>query len=272
MKRIELPIQNIIDYYASGTSAQDIAQQFNVDHKVILRRLRENGVSIRKSTMAASMKNRNRGVCHNYFETIDSEKKAYFLGLITADGCIYVPKKIKSQKQLHIQLKNNDRYILEEFKKELKLTGQTINEYLNCSKLCICSDKICNDLSKYGVLERKTYTLKFPENISHKLFRHYLRGFFDGDGCIHIRKYRGFCISFTSSSLEYLEKMKKYLCKNYGIESNRKIQNFDTYSVLYYGDLKSFGGLYDIFYTNSSIFFKRKKNKFERIKKCLKKE
>jgi len=47
----------------------------------------------------------------------------------------------------------------------------------------ITNDKICNDLSKYNIIERKTWTYK-PTLLHSKLMPHFLRGFLDGDGCI----------------------------------------------------------------------------------------
>ncbi len=48
----------------------------------------------------------------NYFETIDSEDKAYFLGFIFADGCVTNDSK-KYRYQLTLKLHSKDVGILE---------------------------------------------------------------------------------------------------------------------------------------------------------------
>jgi intein-encoded DNA endonuclease-like protein len=49
------------------------------------------------------------------------------------------------------------------------------------AKLLITSSKMCNYLIKHGVTHNKTHTLEFPK-LDHNLVRHYIRGYFDGDG------------------------------------------------------------------------------------------
>ena len=50
---------------------------------------------------------------HNYFEKIDSPDKAYFLGLLAADGCVYRRKNgSKSQAMIKLTLQEKDKDIL----------------------------------------------------------------------------------------------------------------------------------------------------------------
>lgn len=51
-----------------------------------------------------------------YFETIDSDTKAYLLGFIVADGCI---TKSRNSMGLTITIHEKDRIVLETLKKEL---------------------------------------------------------------------------------------------------------------------------------------------------------
>ncbi len=129
----------------------------------------------------------------SFFENINTEAKAYFLGLMYADGCI-CEQKI-GQNRININLKYHDKHILETFKKHLEYTGKlTFTE--NSKKklkfniqdqyrLRISSNKLCNDLSKHGCTPRKTFTLKFPTTVPEHLLRHFIRGLFDGDGGVY---------------------------------------------------------------------------------------
>lgn len=58
----------------------------------------------------------------DYFNVIDTEKKAYFLGFIYADGCIYKRQKGNSLEiSLNISIQSKDKEILEELEKELNI-------------------------------------------------------------------------------------------------------------------------------------------------------
>lgn len=129
----------------------------------------------------------------NYFDNIDSEQKAYFLGFIAADGNIY--RRDGHQGMLSISVKDNDIEILEYFKKELKTTKPISlvqdkrRENTTMATLQITSDKICNKLLEIGIGIRKTFDLSISEIIQH-IPSHYLMsfilGYFDGDGSIDI--------------------------------------------------------------------------------------
>ena len=66
----------------------------------------------------------------NYFQTIDSNKKAYFLGLLMSDG--YICENVYS-KEFGIALQSSDKYILEELQKEINLLNEN-GEFKNYNK------------------------------------------------------------------------------------------------------------------------------------------
>jgi len=57
----------------------------------------------------------------------------------------------------------------------------------NMAQLQVVSDKICNDLFKYNIWERKTWTYE-PVMLNKEMMPHFLRGFLDGDGSIPRKK------------------------------------------------------------------------------------
>ena len=80
-------------------------------------------------------------------------------------------------------------------------------------------------LMKYGLTERKSSTVKMP-NIPKKYFGSFLRGIFDGDGCVYINKtfynnkmFLYVNCSITSGSLIFLEQLNKILEQDYKIQS-----------------------------------------------------
>jgi intein-encoded DNA endonuclease-like protein len=118
----------------------------------------------------------------NYFEIIDTEAKAYILGLMITDGnvCYY-----GDGYRIRLQLKYEDSYILEFFKNQIHCSNKLIVDKRDGSiAFSIKSEKMFYDLSKYGVVPNKTLNNYVPPNIHPMLMPHLIRGIFDGDGWI----------------------------------------------------------------------------------------
>ena len=141
------------------------------------------------------------------FDSIDTEEKAYWLGFIFADGTINSsPLEInkKPKYTIEISLKADDFHHLKKFNTFMKYKKNGVKiQDAKCGKV-ICkrcrwtiTDKhLWETLNNYGCTPKKSLTLKFPdENIfkSKDLIRHFIRGYFDGDGC------------FTRIILQYLQ-------------------------------------------------------------------
>lgn len=130
----------------------------------------------------------------NELSNIDTPHKAYLLGLIMADGCIYYNKQSGAYCTT-IKLKESDKYLLEIIQKhfpffrmgkvEISKDGfksYYINHY---NKL------LFNDLQKHGILPRKSKDNAdkvFLPALTDDLFFAYLHGLFDGDGTIYQSK------------------------------------------------------------------------------------
>lgn len=116
----------------------------------------------------------------SFFENIDSPEKAYALGFICADGRIQGP----SNNQLNLNLKLRDVEVLGFIKESMSYDGPIqINTSKNYCRLRITRKKICDDLSKYGVIPNKTFSITIPK-IGSELMKYLILGWFDGDGCI----------------------------------------------------------------------------------------
>ena len=57
-------------------------------------------------------------------------------------------------------------------------------KYYSTSRISVCSSIMTNHLAKYGIVQNKGFNLVFPDFLKEELLRHYLRGYFDGDGSI----------------------------------------------------------------------------------------
>lgn len=124
----------------------------------------------------------------DYFSQIDTPRKAYWLGFIAADGCIY--KRDNHQGLLRISIHENDIELLNQFKQDIEATHPISKEKQQMAYISIVSDKIYNDLNNLGLMKQKTWKMDMSilfQNIGEKYFPDFLKGYFDGDGSIRLR-------------------------------------------------------------------------------------
>ncbi len=125
---------------------------------------------------------------HDYFNTIDTEAKAYWLGLLFADGYNY-----EARDRVVLTLAQTDIEILERFARDIGYVNQiytVIPKLPNCQPLrtvTINSRTMSEALARLGCVQRKSLILEIP-SIPDDLMRHFMRGYFDGDGCIYLKE------------------------------------------------------------------------------------
>lgn len=197
----------ICESYESGLSLRKIADKFDTSFPYVRNLLISRNIDRR---------HRKYTLEERYFQFINTSDKSYILGLICADGNIR-----ESGYAMKITLKDEDKYILDRVNEKI---GSNRPIYLRVSEkgvyhsLSITSKLFCQDLISHGVIPRKTFTLKVPE-IKQELLGHFLRGLFDGDGYLHIRKNRkaGFSCGIVLN-LSFCQELQKILEKE-GIET-----------------------------------------------------
>lgn len=219
--------------------------------------------------------NKKYKINENYFETIDSEEKSYFLGLLYADGCIS-----KTQNCIQIALQAEDKYILELFSKSIEtnkplrfIKGSVVKGFKENKKVCFRKDqylmymhspKIKKDLINLGCVPNKSLILTFPDKISEKLIFHFIRGYFDGDGNLYEGVKNRWGISIAGSEIFCKELCTVLKCVNI----NNSLFKHSSNNVFYtriQGRLNCLD-FFNIVYNNSNIHLIRKYNKFL---KCL---
>ncbi len=189
--------------YLAGATVEQLENKYPDKKGSINAYLREMGIT---------RPNGKRVYCnHNYFEVIDTPQKAYFLGLLTADGCIRHINPNQNSWSIRLELKVEDKYIIEEFVKAIdsnlsvkEYTAKNIKHEYN-GKLYLSdkhnayfithSTKMAQDLIKWGCAPNKSKTCVEVPNIPKEMLRYYILGFFDGDGIASAsknRKYYGF--------------------------------------------------------------------------------
>lgn len=117
-----------------------------------------------------------------YFDEIDTEEKAYWLGMITSDGWLKEPHVIG------LSLNASDRVHVERFRSSIGYEGPLYKHAMRgfvSYRVQVSSRKMVSSLCRYGLHQNKSLTVMPSVNMfDARLHRHYWRGVFDGDGCI----------------------------------------------------------------------------------------
>ena len=197
----------------------------------------------------------------DFFESIDTEDKAYFLGLILADGCIY--KSSTKENLVTLTLQESDKYILDYFIKVLNSNKIATSDKRGAYSIQIFSNKMVSDLEKYGLTERKSLHTIFPKMLNPNIYNHFIRGIFDGDGSysFYTRKNRNVhvkAIRLCQGNKEFLEDILNYLHSTLGIKTLNLYKEKENLWSFAYRDNDSMLKLGTYLYDNANIYIKRK--------------
>ncbi len=245
-------------YLNSKKSIREIAEIYKVTRYYIYKVLEEQSINLNRV--------KTYSFDYNYFDVIDTEEKAYFLGLFYSDGT-----NNQKRNSSAIELQHGDVDILNKLNIAMKSNHPLLyndprhrrpNEQPTY-KAIFYSKYFCSQLTKLGCVPRKSLILKFPtpNQVPKYLLRHFIRGYYDGNGgCgayIQNKKYylrcgirasRLFCSELTTF-------LSKELDITYSIskdsESN-KIQFFGKNANIFLSWL----------YKNTNLFLERKYLKY----------
>lgn len=273
IKKVESQIlENIINDYQNGKSMRQIEKDYGVTRQSIAKYLEEQKIKTTKG-------NHYRVYNHDedFFEIIDTEEKAYWLGFMFADGYIINQQNRYGQDQFGISLAKIDIDTLYKFKESIKATNPILiyprkNNYGQpLCRIVMTSQKTVNDLINKGCKKQKSHILEPPKNVPDILVRHFIRGFFDGDGSItktYNKTYNkyifGINITSTREICEWLQNL---------FDFGSIVKDKRTEKTYYF----SFGGnnhlehFYHYLYDNATIWMDRKYNKFQEFLKISRK-
>mgnify|MGYP000037420261 CR=1 FL=1 len=236
---------------------KELANFYKLSESTISQLLKERGIDIRTSSTI----NRKYIFDEHYFDCIDNNNKAYILGLLFADGC-NTKKGVIS-----LSLQEKDKDILEKIKSELKYERDLIllnyksksenwsNQYL----LRFSSKYMSQQLSNLGMLPNKSLILTFPQWLDKKYYSHFIRGYFDGDGCIP-KNLKEKHLSIVGT-LDFCTSIKEILSEEININSSISYCHGNTASntrVLYISGKFQTEKFLNYIYNNAELFIGRK--------------
>ena len=253
--------QEIIKYYLSQPmTMKQVEDKYELSHPTITKILKD----VPKYTKA---KLNNPNMKEHFFKEINNEASAYFLGLLISDGNVFKDGTGR-QASISITLDLKDEYMLEKFKEVLQANTSIGYDGRGCGQIAVRSNIMAEDLAKYGVVPRKSYSTYLPQ-ISKEMMPHLIRGIFDGDGNImakpnpnndgHDRFLHS--ISFCGTH-QLMEDISNCILENLGIKAtvyDYKDRNLSELKIQSIHNIAKFG--YWI-YINATIFLNRKKDIF----------
>lgn len=254
-------LKSCSDYMKEGHNLKETSLKFNINYGTLKINLTKYGLR----TPNRKIKDFNKKSI-DYFDIIDSHDKAYFLGLIMSDGFIY---KNAYSYTLGLTLQLQDEYIVESFKNAIQNSAK-LHHYKNSVSCKIqCTKADVDQLNKLNVyIGKSNLDYKIPD-IKDEFFNSFVRGYFDGDGCITIKKTGYSIVSICCNSFVFLESLKAKLLSldlfsNITIKEEKGKRKQPLYILYFYRlrDQKKFG---EYIYENSDLKLIRKYEKFKQI-------
>lgn len=272
-------INKIIELYKNGYKMSEISKIVNTKPEIISNILKSHNIPIRNNTNYRTSKELATGRKYkfneDFFEKIDNEIKAYWLGFLYADGNVYIPNMNIGKTKggtIEISLKKEDDYHLYNFVNDIngnipikyRKVKLNDNSYDAC-RVLIGSIKMASDLINKGCVPHKSLILTFPniEIVPESLLNHFIRGYIDGDGSVVFNTYETYDNFFVSllGTRDFLEGVKNTLEKNNIKCSNIKSSKSKAYILNIYG-ANNLTKLYNYLYTNATRFLGRKLDKY----------
>lgn len=270
MKRSLEFVEEMYREYLNGSSQLELSRKYNTSAEY---HFKKGNFKVRTTSESVVMRRSGRMKLNYNFKSIDNEQEAYIVGFFMADGWV-------GKNQLGMRLKESDVDILDKISNyfgELVKLRHEDNSY----KFIVSSQTACLNAKKLGILSSKTNKKTIIPPMDENLLRHFIRGYFDGDGTIFICNSRGdqyFKGNICSPRVEILEQIQSIFLSN-GIfctinkesrigrtmrvpnENKTCVCKMDMYR-LFFRKKHAIKKLFEYLYIDSTIFLQRKFNVF----------
>lgn len=256
VKKKKYKIAQVENLFNSGYTVKKISTILKISYYTILEQLEEKGYD-------TTCSKRTYTLDENIFERIDTREKAYWLAFLYADGYVDV-----ANGKVELTLKREDIEHLRKFQQFLKTDSPLRSKLVilkekefEAVRIIICSKKFAEDLAKLGCVNKKSLVLTFPsaEIVPKEFIPDFIRGYYDGDGCIYSHK-NGLSatISFVGTE-NFLNGIQSAM----NLPDYKLHQKGEAFQVAYGGN--SVIRLMDSLYKNAPVFLERKYEDYKKI-------
>ena len=253
----DIPSEEVVRLYVAGQSLNDLAARYSCTRIVIAARLRESGITLRSRGSQ-----RKYAVDDTFFDCIDTEEKAYWLGFLLADGSI---SRSKDGDKLNLALALRDEKHVLKFRRALSAENP-LHRWSRSETvgLTVSSTQLVESLEKLGCVQRKTGCHGTPK-IPAKLLRHMYRGYFDGDGCLSRRRRAAHWKVDIPGSRQFIESFQAWLILHANA-SKTKLKPVGRVVYLGYSGSRQVERIVDLLYAGAETFLDRKYAKYLELK------
>jgi len=215
-------------------------------------------------------------VNERFFDTW-SPKMAYILGYICADGSM---ERSHSIRGWYIRIGSTEKDRVMAIKKAMRSqhkinVRQRPGHHKTYYLLRIGNKTLYTSLERYGIKPRKSLTIRCPQ-VPREYIGDFVRGYLDGDGCVHIEKGIGLkgqkiikriAVIFTCGSKMFLEDLNGML-QEIGLPKKEVYRNGRAYKLRYGSN--NCVDMFALLYGSNIEPDLRMKRKYETFKKYFK--
>lgn len=250
----------ILKLYNDGYSYEKICEIISCGRSKLINKLKEWNVPKRTRPKTSIRHNAIHNVDYEYFDNIDDEHKAYWLGFLLADGHI-------NDRAIMLGLQIKDLKSIEDFKNDLKSEHPIRLNKDGNPIISITCKHMCDTLAKYGFHHHKSQSFDIDKVISvvtKEYEHHFLRGMFDGDGSIKYYKYEYQKVPFYHFGYTGLKNVCDYVGSVLGVDTIIRERDTNIFTVKTKNPHKIIE-IYDYLYKDATIYMQRKYDTFQEI-------
>lgn len=206
----------------------------------------------------------------NYFDSIDTEQKAYWLGFLYADGY-----NNEDHREITVRLHIKDESHLLKLRDELFPDHDKPLYYppnKTACELAVYNVHMCEALRLNGCMQAKSFKVRFPfEIITKDLYSHFIRGVFDGDGCISTSVLNTGEHKTVFSIIGYnlfMQEINHILSESCDLNENKLIGykgKDERIATVAFSGCRQCIKIRNYLYNNAHIYLERKKEKFDKL-------
>lgn len=239
------------EMFTQGMSLRQIEKETGIPRKKLSRLLKEEGIEI-KARSTGTTGQRKYSLREDAFSVIHTREQAYWLGFLYADGYV-------DSNKLELCLGEKDKEHLERFQDFLNTDAPIKERMIGHSiayRINVCSTKLASDLAHHGCVQGKSLILDWPD-INPGLTSHFMRGYFDGDGCCY-RREDGQLVWSLVGTEQFLRRYQSILM-HAGLNETKMRHGHcgQAWEIRYSGN-NTVGKIMEYLYRNSNIHLERK--------------
>lgn len=201
---------------------------------------------------------------------------AYVLGYLYADGSLEDASYLRGK---YVRVSSTDRQTIVKIKRWLGSAHTIVSQGPSNLRgkdrflLRIGNQKLYTSLIKKGLYPNKSLTICLPK-VPKDSLAHFVRGYFDGDGCVYLYTTKGkkvkwvirkLSVIFTSGSFDFLHKLCNTLQRKLRLKQTKVYRGTRAYQLRYstYDSVKLFEFMYKTY--PSHTYLPRKLHTFSRF-------